>query len=234
MDQQIQRFRGSYRATLFLGVTLYFTTVQILRALAGRRCPLRAAEYGQAWARLLIRVLGVRVEVRGTPPKGPVLEVDRWPVVGLAAKTNSTVFVERESPLNRKQARRNASEHPQKGLAFVAFPEGTTSRAPQVLPFSPGLFHVAQENGFPVCPVAIEYGDPGDAWVGENSFFSHFVRCLGKRRVYVSLAFGPTLRASNAGDLKERAETWIQDNLRAPQGEGAQPAGEFIPDLQAA
>ena len=75
MDQQLHRLRGIFRAALFLGVTLYFTAVQILRALAGRRCPLRAAEYGQAWARLLIRILGVRLEVRGTPPKGPVLFV---------------------------------------------------------------------------------------------------------------------------------------------------------------
>jgi 1-acyl-sn-glycerol-3-phosphate acyltransferase len=62
-------------------------------------------------------------------------------------------------------------------------------------------------------PVAIEYADRADAWVGDGSFLGHFLTCFRKRRVEVSIAFGPTLRAAEVDDLKGRAESWIRARL---------------------
>ncbi|MEW6774823.1 MAG: lysophospholipid acyltransferase family protein [Bdellovibrionota bacterium] len=260
MEHQPNKLRGLVRLTAFLGITLFFVLRNFVTSLFLKSCPHRCSRLAQEWARILIRGLGVRLEVWGSPPEGTALlvsnhrsyidiaailsqvpstflakaEVADWPVVGRAARVNNTVFVQREDRDSRRQARLGAQDHLTQGLTFTAFPEGTTARAPEVLPFSPGLFEVAHKNQFPVCPVAIEYGDPEDAWVGDESFFGHFLRCLGKRTVHIRLAFGPVLGERSAQELREFSERWIRSNLRAPVLEWEAGSAPALPKLSAA
>jgi 1-acyl-sn-glycerol-3-phosphate acyltransferase len=188
-----------------------------------------------------VHALGIELEVSGTAPGERVLllanhrsyidipvllsqvpcaflakaEIGTWPLFGAAARLVHTVFVQREDPESRRASRDGALDRLQRGLTFAAFPEGTTSRGPGTLPFFPGLFRLAEEHGIPVVPVAIEYHDPGDAWVDDDPFLGHFLSCFRKRRVRVSLAFGPTLRADRMPDLKAEAERWIAARLAA-------------------
>lgn len=210
-----------------------------VRARLAGPCPHAATRQSRAWARRMLRLLGVSLDVHGAPPAGPVLllanhrsyvdiaailsqracaflakaEIGGWPLFGAAARQTHTVFVRREDKTSRRAARAGALALLRQGVAFAAFPEGTTKRGPGTLPFFPGLFELAAEHGVPVVPVAIEYADRADAWVGDNSFLGHFWTCFRKRRVEVSIAFGPTLRAAEVDDLKGRAETWIRARL---------------------
>lgn len=204
-------------------------------------CPHEAARHGHAWARRLIGALGIEVSVRGAPPPGPhlllgnhrsyidilavlgvrpcgflaKLEIASWPVFGAAARLHPTVFVAREDRDSRKRAREGALALLQRGLAFAAFPEGTTCRGPGVLPFFPGLFHLAEQYDFPVVPFALEYEDRADAWIDDDPFVGHFLQTFRKPRIRMHLSFGPTLRRKPAEELRRSASDWIRGEVRA-------------------
>lgn len=236
---------GSIRVLLrmlaMLGLTAPTVAWLSMRERLRGDCPHTAVRHGNVWARRLVRRLGVDLQVEGTPPAEPVFllanhrsyvdivvllaqlpcvflakeEIRGWPIFGRAARQQHTVFVKREDKASRRAAREGALAAVRRGLPFAAFPEGTTFRGPGALPFFPGLFQVAARNAVPVVPVAIEYGDPSDAWVDDESFLLHFLRSFRRRRVAVRLAFGPRLDPASEPDAKARAEAWIADRLDA-------------------
>jgi len=202
--------------------------------------PHAAIGHGHAWARRLVRALGIDLIVHGEPPQGPHLllanhrsyvdivailsqlpcaflakaEVERWPLFGTAARLMHTVFVQRDDLSSRKLAREGALALLQRGLPFAAFPEGTTFRGPGILPFYPGLFRMAEQYDFPIVPVAIEYEDSEDAWVGDDSFVAHFLTAFRKRRMRVRLVFGKPIRAHQVDDLLRATRAFIEARTR--------------------
>lgn len=245
---------GTLRVSLRLALLAGLTSATVWRLRAARALrgaqPLADTEIGRSWARRMLWLLGVELEVHGAPPAETALllanhrsyldvaallsqlpcaflakqEIAAWPLFGTAARHQHTVFVRRDHRESRKASRASAAALLRRGLPFAAFPEGTTSRGPGLLPFYPGLFEVAREHGFPVVPVAIEVGDPADAWVGDESFLGHFLICFRKRRIRVAIAFGPVLRPEGPGDLRAAAERWIRARLEELDAWRAVPA----------
>ncbi|HVP27594.1 MAG TPA: lysophospholipid acyltransferase family protein [Myxococcota bacterium] len=248
---------GTLRVSLRLCLLAALTGVTVMRlrvarALRGPR-PHSDTRLGRAWARRMLRLLGVELEVHGQPPAETALllanhrsyvdiaallaqipcaflakhEISEWPLFGTAARYQHTVFVKRECKESRRASRGAAVQVLRQGLCFAAFPEGTTTRGPGTLPFFRGLFEVAQEHAVPVVPVAIEYGDRADAWVDDETFLGHFLGCFRKRRIRVAIAFGPVLRPEAPDALRARTESWIRERLEtlAPScGERSAPA----------
>ena len=217
----------------------------------------RLARIGQHWARSLMAVLGVEVQVRGEMPAGRQLilanhrsyidiaailsvipcnflakkEIGEWPLIGTAARLNNTVFVNRECKMSRKAARARAKEALDRGMNFAAFPEGTTTSGPGIVRFYKGLFEVAAENGFPIVPIALEYGEREDAWIDNDGFLDHFIRCFGKERVYVSIAIGPQVQPTEPQQTRLYVENWIHRNLTVPAGVPVAPTARPVPDF---
>ncbi len=202
--------------------------------------PLRVAiRLNRRLARALVRVLGVSIEVRGRVPPGVVLlvvnhrsyvdipvlmahvsavflakqEIADWPLFGTAARLAQTIFVRREERPSRKAALAAIAAALDAGHAVALFPEGTTSAEPGTRPFRPGAFYLAVEKGIPVVPIAIAYGSPDDAWVGDDSFVRHFLERFGLPEMRVSVAIGPPLRGTDGGELRDAAEAWIGDRV---------------------
>lgn len=247
---------GTARVTLRLLALATLTAFTVLRLKLSKRlrggCPHVATRHGHAWARRMTRLLGVRIEVHGSPPAGPVLllanhrsyvdiaallaqrpcaflakaEIGEWPLFGAAARETHTVFVKREDRASRRAARAGALALLRQGVTFAAFPEGTTSRGPGALPFYPGLFELAAEHRIPVVPVAIEYGSRDDAWVGDDGFIPHFLGCFRRPRMRVAVAFGPVLEQADQEELRAEAEAWIRHRL-----ETLAPHGSRVPSL---
>lgn len=233
------------RAWWRLLVLAAVTRVAILRLKRARRengaCPHESTRHGNAWAQRVVRALGVDLVVQGAPPPGPHLllanhrsyvdilailarhpcvflakiEVGDWPLLGAAARLVGTVFVKRDCPDSRKRARESALALLQRGVPFAAFPEGTTFGGPGILPFFPGLFRMAEQYGIPVVPIAIEYADPDDAWVGDDPFLPHFLSVFAKPRVRVRVVFGRPLDPREVPDLRDAAADWIRARVRS-------------------
>ena len=182
----------------------------------------RRHDIGHAWARRLIRALGVEVTVRGAPLPGPHLLLGNhrsyidilavlgrapvwhsWPrprsragrCSGAAARLHPTVFVDARRP-RQPQARA-------RGRARLSCRRGSRSRRSRrarpaavraSCPSSRACSALAEQYDFPVVPFALEYEDRADAWVDDDPFVGHFLRTFGKPRVRLHLSFGPTLR----------------------------------------
>ncbi|HKQ61134.1 MAG TPA: lysophospholipid acyltransferase family protein, partial [Candidatus Polarisedimenticolaceae bacterium] len=137
----------------------------------------------RAWAIALSRVLGIDVDVRGTPPRPPFLlvcnhlsyvdvlvlaahvdasfvakaEIARWPLVGRLCRAVDTLFVDRGSKRALPEAVEQLGSWLENGRGVVLFPEGTSSDGSSVLPFRSPLLEIAAAGGWPVSYAALSY-----------------------------------------------------------------------------
>jgi 1-acyl-sn-glycerol-3-phosphate acyltransferase len=231
--------------------------------------------------RTTLALLGVKVTMRGVPATErplllvanhaswldiPVLssitplvfvaksEIAGWPLFGLFAKLQRSVFVDRArrhatAEVNREIANRLASGDP-----VVLFGEGTSSDGNQVLPFRSALFGAMQEaldaggRGY-VQPVSIAYthlhGLPMGrqhravaAWYGDAELSAHFARVFREGAIDVTVSFGPAHAIGPGTDRKQltrATETAVRrmtvaaltgkPEIQAPQG----LEGEAVP-----
>nr|WP_283254451.1 lysophospholipid acyltransferase family protein [Ramlibacter paludis] len=140
----------------------------------------------QAWARGLLAILGIPLQVQGEPPvQGPVLlvanhlswidilvmhaarhcrfvaksDVKHWPVIGTLATGGGTLYIEREKRRDAMRVVHHMRESLAAGEIVAVFPEGTTGDGRELLPFHANLFQAAISAGAPVQPVALRFID---------------------------------------------------------------------------
>ena len=138
----------------------------VLVAAGYRRYP----AYCSAYWRVVVKMLGFQLVVRGTPlDKGPGLlvanhasyldvvilgallptifvakaEVAGWPVFGYLARIAKTAFIERR-PNATARERDNLGNRLEEGVLLTLFPEGTSNDGNRVLPFKSSFFAVAE------------------------------------------------------------------------------------------
>ena len=74
-------------------------------------------------------------------------EVASWPLVGITAKLQRTVFVDRtRAPSDRRRRRRDRQTRWPRGVSVVLFAEGTSSDGNRVLPFRSALLGAVEER----------------------------------------------------------------------------------------
>ena len=157
-------------------------------------------------------------------------EVGRWPVIGLLAKLNNTVFVaraERSAVKGQADALRNALA---RGQPVALFPEGTVTADGTVLPFRASLFaslYPALAN-VKVQPIAIDYGHAAAdlAWLDEETIVANAMRLLSRRgSMPVTLRFLEPVDPAAAGDRKVLAQRSREEIVEALAGgaSGAEP-----------
>lgn len=140
-------------------------------------------------------VIGSRVPTSFTPKR----EVRSWPVIGFLCVLADCVFVERK-PSHMQEAREEMMAQLGEGKVVCIFPEGTTNDGLHIKPFKSGFFSLAEEYNLPVQPVTITYTHINDqpipdalrdhvAWVGEATFFGHFLRLLGYQSISLIIHF---------------------------------------------
>lgn len=130
-------------------------------------------------------------------------EIADWPLFGLLAKLQRTVFVER---LGRHVAeqKETIAGRLRAGDRLILFPEGTSDDGQRVLPFKSALFSVAEigKDGSPLTiqPVSVAYTHldgiplhrafrPQYAWYGDMEMAPHLFRMLGIGVVSVAVIF---------------------------------------------
>jgi 1-acyl-sn-glycerol-3-phosphate acyltransferase len=196
--------------------------------------------------RLLLRLLGVRVHLKGAPAADrpllllsnhaswldiPVIgsltplffvaksEVAAWPLVGLLAKFQRTVFVDRQRRQATGSVNREIAERLHAGDPVVLFAEGTSSDGNRVLPFRTALVGavreaVASAEAVTVQPMAIAYvrlqglpmgrqHRPAAAWFGDMELAPHLLDVLRHGAIDVEVSFGAPLVLDAAHDRKQ-------------------------------
>lgn len=140
-------------------------------------------------------------------------EVNAWPLIGSGARLVGTVFVDRDNKESRRHTREAMGHFLDQGRSVIVFTEGTTYAAPVLGELRPGMYHLAAEGGFSVVPVAIEYLDPRDAWVGKDTFVPHFLRCFSKPSTGMVVRFGPLMQGQDGDLLRAQVAGWLNKNL---------------------
>ncbi len=101
------------------------------------------------------------------------MKVASYPVVGWIAKSIGTVFVTREDPASRRQARTAVADALRREPypPLVIFPEGRLGPGDELLPFRHGAFEIAAAQHISFMPCALRYDETNiDVWHknGEN------------------------------------------------------------------
>jgi len=137
----------------------------------------------QAWARRMLDIIGVGLEVHGQPGTGPLLlvanhiswldilvihatrhcrfvsksDVKQWPLIGALATGAGTLYIERESRRDAMRVVHHMAERLRAGDVLAVFPEGTTSDGVTLLPFHANLIQAAVSADAPAQPVALRF-----------------------------------------------------------------------------
>jgi 1-acyl-sn-glycerol-3-phosphate acyltransferase len=137
-------------------------------------------------------------------------DVATWPVVGAAARSVGTVFVDRSNAKSGAATIRSIQKHLEDGRTIAVFPEGTTFEGDHVRPFHGGAFIAAARAGAEILPVGLAYpAASGAAYVSET-FIAHLGRMARSTTTRMGLAVGSPIdveKGMRAGPLTERAHS---------------------------
>jgi lyso-ornithine lipid O-acyltransferase len=175
-------FRAVRRAVT-LGLLLFYCLFRaIMSRLAGPDTVERRVEWNHASAKLVLKVLGVRLKVTGNPPSRGLAvanhlsyleilvfgaafknamvakaEISRWPLFGPLARAGGTLFVDRSSRASAEAVTAQIAERLKGTVPVLFFPEGTSTDGRALLKFHSRLFTPAADAGIPVTAAAVRY-----------------------------------------------------------------------------
>jgi 1-acyl-sn-glycerol-3-phosphate acyltransferase len=138
------------------------------------------------WARCIVALLRLRVDVFNTPPQSPFVlvanhlsyvdvvllasridcafvaksEVAAWPILGGMCRGMNTVFIDRGRKRDLRRAMTDAQKLFEEGLGVVLFAEGTSTAGHAVAPFKSSMLDFAARNNVPVHYATISYSTP--------------------------------------------------------------------------
>jgi 1-acyl-sn-glycerol-3-phosphate acyltransferase len=161
----------------------------------------------QWWSVKTLRILGIRLQVRGAAlPAGHLLvanhvswldiaavhavlpqarfvskaDVKHWPLVGALVEGAGTLFIERSSKRDALRVVHQTAAALQAGDCVAVFPEGTTGAGAELLPFHANLLQAAVSTQAPVLPVVLRWHEPQER-------FSTAARFIGDTTLVQSL-----------------------------------------------
>jgi 1-acyl-sn-glycerol-3-phosphate acyltransferase len=203
-----------------------------------------------AWSEALIRVFGLRLSARAFPSLAPgrghlivanhrstadILlllrafaghmvsraDVADWPLVGIAARSVGTVFVDRSDAVSGATTVRAIRGLLARSATVIVFPEGTTFSGDEVRPFRGGAFIAALRSGADVIPVGLAYQTGSGASFVNESFGAHVWRMAAAEPSRVAMCVGEPIALGQdmrAGDLRDRAHQEVQTLVREARG----------------
>lgn len=158
---------------------------------------------------LLLKVVGGRMVSRA--------DLARWPLVGVAARSVGTLFVDRKDAGSGATAVRTIKTRLQAGDTVIVFPEGTTFPDDEVRPFHAGAFVAAAKAGADVLPVGIAYQTGSGAAFVNESFPAHLARMAAAPPSRVALCIGEAIAGAGvakASELRDLAHERVQQLVR--------------------
>ncbi|KQS65313.1 acyl-phosphate glycerol 3-phosphate acyltransferase [Rhizobium sp. Leaf371] len=248
---------------LLIVATLLLAPVQMF--LLWRDWPARRT-LPRLWHGIACRMIGLRVHVHGAPDtRRPLMlvsnhvswkdilvlgsvadvvfiakaEVKAWPVFGLLARLQATIFVAREQKRTTGNQVNEIGARLAAGEIVVLFPEGTTSDGNRLLEIKTSLFGAAAA-AVPLSPAGIvhvqpvaiaytrvhgmpmgRYHRPIAAWPGDIALVPHLMGVLREGAVDVDLVFGETIdyradsnRKQVSRDVEKQMKTMLLARLR--------------------
>jgi 1-acyl-sn-glycerol-3-phosphate acyltransferase len=175
----------------------------------------------QCSCRSILTSLGIAYSVEGQPPAGGVvvanhlsyldililsastpcffvakMEIDKWPLFGLAGRIGGTLFIDRSSLASANRVSAMIAERLRLPVPVLFFPEGTSTDGSELLRFHSRLFEPAILAEAPVTAASVSYtiedGTPERelCWFGDDAFLPHLWKALGVAGFSAQVVFG--------------------------------------------
>jgi 1-acyl-sn-glycerol-3-phosphate acyltransferase len=245
----MRSIRAAFRLVQFVFATLglYFFWF-ILNPFIPNKVHWRQVIFG-AWCRSFASISHMKIEVVGTPPKPPFFlvtnhlsytdisaircvakgifvakaEVEGWFLAGRICRDMGTIFINRGNRRDIPRAGEMIVERLDQGEGVVVFPEGTSTKGEEVLPFNSSFLEFAARGDVPVSYASVTYttpeGEPpasmSACWWEDIGFFEHLMRLFRVREYTAIVTFGnqPIHNADRkllAAELRDRvAESFV-------------------------
>lgn len=202
-----------------------------------------------AWTSSFVKISHMKIEIIGTPPKPPFFlvtnhlsyadigalraavkgifvakaEINGWFLAGRICRDMGTIFINRTNRRDIPRAGEEIIERLEAGEGVIVFPEGTSTKGEEVLPFNSSFLEFAARSGVAVSYAAISYSTAPDelpaslaaCWWEEISFFAHLWRLFHVPEYTATIVFGdaPVMNPDRkllAAELRDRvAEKFI-------------------------
>jgi 1-acyl-sn-glycerol-3-phosphate acyltransferase len=176
------------------------------------------------WTASFVWISGMDIEVIGEAPKPPFFlvtnhvsyvdvaalravvegvfvakaEVKDWFVAGRIVRDMGIVFIDRKNRRDIPRAGEEIIQRLSDGEGVIVFPEGTSTKGEDILPFNSSFLEFASRTDLPVSYASISYrtrsGDPPAstmvAWWDDISFMAHLFRLFTIRQYTAVIDFG--------------------------------------------
>ncbi|MDQ3131060.1 MAG: 1-acyl-sn-glycerol-3-phosphate acyltransferase [Acidobacteriota bacterium] len=159
------------------------------------------------WAQSFVAVSRMRIEVIGNVPPPPFFlvcnhlsytdvaalravlegvfvakgEMESWFLAGRIVRDMGTVFINRQNRRDIPRAGREIIKRLEGGEGVIVFPEGTSTKGEEILPFNSSFLEFAAQTDLPVSYASITYKTPANeptasesiCWWDEKTFGEH-------------------------------------------------------------
>ena len=178
-----------------------------------------------AWTKSFVWISNMKIDVIGPRPKPPFFlvtnhlsytdmaairaivpgvfvakaEIEDWFLAGRIVRDMGTIFIDRTNRRDIPRAGELIFERLDAGEGVIVFPEGTSTKGEEVLPFNSSFLEFAARRDLPVSYASISYRTPpgelpaslAACWWEDISFFAHLWRLFHVSEYTAVIKFGP-------------------------------------------
>lgn len=236
---------ASIRFVLFVGSTLVlYWGWFIFKFFIPNKVFWRQLAFGY-WTKSFVWISGMKIEVIGTAPQPPFFlvsnhlsyvdiaalravvtgvfvakrEIEDWFLAGRIVRDMGVVFIDRKNRRDIPRAGAEIIRRLNNGEGVIIFPEGTSTKGDEVLPFNSSFLEFAAKTDLPVSYASVSYRTPDGeppaservCWWDETTFLRHMFRLFTLNRFTAIISFGEeavvnTDRKQLATELRERVK----------------------------
>jgi 1-acyl-sn-glycerol-3-phosphate acyltransferase len=237
--------RAIIRLKLFMVATLGLYAIWfVLRIFIPNKVYWRQLAFG-TWTKSFVWISGMDIEVIGEPPSPPFflvtnhlsyvdiaalravvngifvakIEVSEWFLAGRIVRDMGVIFIDRKNRRDIPRAGEEIISTLSKGEGVIVFPEGTSTKGEDILPFNSSFLEFASRTDLPVSYASISYrtpvGEPPASttvcWWEDISFMAHLFRLFKVKRYTAIINFGEESivnpdRKQLAAELRQRVK----------------------------
>ncbi len=176
------------------------------------------------WSSWFVRLSRMEIEVIGDKPNPPFFlvsnhlsytdipvlrsvvesvfvakaDLERWFVAGKIFRDMGMIFIDRENRRDIPRAGAKILDKLHDGEGIIVFPEGTSTKGEEVLPFNSSFFEFAAKTDLPIHYASINYqvengkskASDSICWWDDTSFIEHLWRFFQLKNSRVIIVFG--------------------------------------------
>jgi 1-acyl-sn-glycerol-3-phosphate acyltransferase len=176
------------------------------------------------WAQSFVKISNMKIEIIGNAPKSPFflvcnhlsyidvpalravlegifvakLEVESWFLAGRIVRDMGNIFINRKNRRDIPRAGREIIGRLDEGEGVIIFPEGTSTKGENVLPFNSSFLEFAAKTDLPVSYASISYktsagemsASEAVCWWDDTVFMNHLWRLFKVKEFTAIINFG--------------------------------------------